>query len=102
MASAAKRNVVVIGGGAAGTDVARELSTKLDASKYDLVLVTPRPFSVWLPALVRAVVTSDGNLESLEKGALVPYGMCVCVCASCRVLSGQIAQIVCSSRGTER
>jgi apoptosis-inducing factor 2 len=70
----AKSNVVIVGGGLSGTAIARKLSDKLDPTTHQLVLVTPRPFSVWLPALVRAVVTDDGGLSSLEHGAFVPYG----------------------------
>jgi hypothetical protein len=70
-----KSNVVVVGGGRAGIEIAKQLSQKLDASKYELIMITSRPFSIWLPPLVRAVVTSEGNLESLETGSLVPYGV---------------------------
>ncbi|KAF4610104.1 hypothetical protein D9613_010429 [Agrocybe pediades] len=58
-----RQNVVIVGGGNGGISVFNELSKTLDASKYDLILITPRPFFVHLPATIRMVVTADGNLE---------------------------------------
>jgi NADPH-dependent 2,4-dienoyl-CoA reductase/sulfur reductase-like enzyme len=62
--------VVVVGGGAAGVNIARPLSFKLDATKYNLVLINPRPFRVLLPATLRMVVSDVDNLGTT---ALVPY-----------------------------
>jgi ribulose 1,5-bisphosphate synthetase/thiazole synthase len=42
--SADKSNVVIIGGGGAGLTIAQALATKLDHSKYDLLVITNRPF----------------------------------------------------------
>jgi apoptosis-inducing factor 2 len=69
-----KQNVVVLGGGAAGFDIVRKLSAKLDPTRHNLILVNNRTFHVWLPALVRAIVSHHGHLEDLDNGALIPYG----------------------------
>lgn len=64
-----KKTVLIIGGGFAGTKIARALSASLSPSRYDIVLVDPRPYHVLLPAAVRMVV-SDATLEA---SALVPF-----------------------------
>jgi NADH dehydrogenase FAD-containing subunit len=64
------KSVVVVGGGHAGTAIARRLSTKLDKSSHSLTLISPRPFLVFRPALVRITVTGDQDLASQ---ALMPY-----------------------------
>jgi NADH dehydrogenase FAD-containing subunit len=69
-----KSSVVVIGGGMAGAAVARDLSKKLDKSKHELILINPRPFDVWLPALVRCMVTGENDLDVIDKGAFTSYG----------------------------
>jgi NADH dehydrogenase FAD-containing subunit len=65
-----KKSVVIIGGGHAGTAIARSLSSKLDESKHTLTLITARPFFVFQPALVRLTVTGD---EDLASQVLMPY-----------------------------
>ncbi|KAL4252163.1 FAD/NAD(P)-binding domain-containing protein [Abortiporus biennis] len=65
-----RKNVVVVGGGYAGFNLARELSGKLDASKYNLILITSKPYFVHLIAGIRLTVTSEGKLEDR---ALMPY-----------------------------
>ncbi|KAJ7151223.1 hypothetical protein C8R46DRAFT_1123597 [Mycena filopes] len=67
-----RKSIVVVGGGSAGVNIARPLSSKLDPAKYKLVLVNPRPFRVLLPATLRAVVSDVDNLGTTE-AALVPY-----------------------------
>ncbi|KAI9570266.1 hypothetical protein HD554DRAFT_396054 [Boletus coccyginus] len=64
-----KKSVVVVGAGFAGIAVATALSAKLDASKHHLVLVTPRPYAIPLPASLRLIVSEAANLEQT---ALVP------------------------------
>jgi apoptosis-inducing factor 2 len=58
-----RQNIVVVGGGGAGAFVIRNLSAKLDPSKYNLILITPRPYFLHLIAAIRMVVTSEGKLE---------------------------------------
>jgi len=65
-----QKNVVVVGGGAAGIQIARGLSAKLDASKYNLILVNPRPYSIHMLAGAR-MTTSD--VDHLEDTAFIPY-----------------------------
>ncbi|CCM00990.1 uncharacterized protein FIBRA_03038 [Fibroporia radiculosa] len=67
-----KRNVVVVGGGFAGTLVARALSSKLDASQYNLILVNDRPYGIHLIAGARMVASDLDQLDSEDK-AFIPY-----------------------------
>jgi NADH dehydrogenase FAD-containing subunit len=65
-----RENVVVVGGGGAGAPIVKALSSKLDPTKYNLILVTARPYFIHLVAGIRMVTTAEGNLE---KSALIPY-----------------------------
>ncbi|KAH9962986.1 FAD/NAD-P-binding domain-containing protein [Russula dissimulans] len=65
-----RKNVVVVGGGAAGATIARILSGKLDRNTTTLTLVTARPFAVHLPGAIRMTTTSEGKLED---SVLIPY-----------------------------
>ena len=69
-AAHAKRTVVIVGGGNAGTHAAHELSKKLDPARYTLLVVTPRPFYVHLPAMARMPVSAA---DALEDRALFGY-----------------------------
>ncbi|KAI8986166.1 FAD/NAD-P-binding domain-containing protein [Trametes punicea] len=64
------KNVVIIGAGWAGTLIARELSAKLDRSKYNIILVNERPYFVHLLAGARMTVSP---IDKLEDKALVPF-----------------------------
>jgi apoptosis-inducing factor 2 len=59
-----KSAIVIVGGGGAGVGIAQNLDKKLDPSKHTLTLLTERDFYQHLPASLRAVVTSEGDLES--------------------------------------
>lgn len=74
-----KQNIVVVGGGGAGAAVARQLSAKLDSSKQTLTLVTARPYSVYLPAQLRTVVSDH---DHLEKTSFIPYVNLCRICLS--------------------
>ncbi|EIN04058.1 FAD/NAD(P)-binding domain-containing protein [Punctularia strigosozonata HHB-11173 SS5] len=65
-----KQRIVVVGGGGAGSLLARSLSSKIDITKQSLTLVTARPFNVYLPGQCRTTVSDQG---SLEKKTLFPY-----------------------------
>lgn len=65
-----RKNIVIIGGGIAGTTVAKTLSAKLDHSRFNLILVSARSTYIHLIAGARLVVTSEGNLEN---EAIIPY-----------------------------
>lgn len=54
-----KENIVIVGGGLGGTVVAKELSAKLDHSKYNLVLVEARPYLIWMLGAARMAVTNE-------------------------------------------
>ncbi|KZV66544.1 FAD/NAD(P)-binding domain-containing protein [Peniophora sp. CONT] len=62
--------IVIVGGGAAGATLARELSKSVVPAKHSLTLVTARPFNIPLPAAVRT--TAVGS-EHLEERVLIPY-----------------------------
>ncbi|KAI0045633.1 FAD/NAD-P-binding domain-containing protein [Auriscalpium vulgare] len=64
------KHVLIVGGGGAGTVIARKLSTQLDPKEHTLTLVTARPFYIFLPATVRMAVTEEGHME---ERVLIPY-----------------------------
>ena len=61
--SPAKENVVVVGGGLAGTILAKELSAKLDHSKFNLVVVETRPYLVWMLGAARMTTATEGSMD---------------------------------------
>jgi len=65
-----KKNVVIVGGGGGGAQIVRTLSQKLDATKYNLTLISAHPFFIHYVASLRVVVTAQGTLEDR---ALIPY-----------------------------
>ncbi|KAJ7266473.1 FAD/NAD(P)-binding domain-containing protein [Mycena haematopus] len=65
-----RKSVVVVGGGAAGVNIARPLSAELDEAQYNLFLVNPLPYRIVLPATLRMTVSDVDNLATT---ALVPY-----------------------------
>lgn len=68
--SDSRKNVVVVGGGFAGVNAVTALGKSVDRTKYNVVLVTPRPYYVHLIASLRMVVSAE---DKLEDSALVPY-----------------------------
>ncbi|KAL1937836.1 hypothetical protein VTO73DRAFT_12856 [Trametes versicolor] len=73
MPEKSKKNVVILGGGWAGTLIARQLSGKLDPTEYSIVLVNDRPFFIHLIAAARLTVTSEDKLDPREDSSLVPF-----------------------------
>ena len=67
---APKKQVVVVGGGASGADLARALSQQLDSAKNEITLISAHPFFLWYIATLRMLVTNEG---SLEDQVLIPY-----------------------------
>ncbi|KAK2465876.1 hypothetical protein APHAL10511_001517 [Amanita phalloides] len=57
------KNIVIVGAGIGGAAAARTLSAKLDPTKYNLILINPRPFLVALPPTIRASVSNVDNLQ---------------------------------------
>jgi choline dehydrogenase-like flavoprotein len=57
--SPARENVVIVGGGLGGTVLAKELSAKLDHSKYNLIVVEARPYLIWMLGGARLTVTNE-------------------------------------------
>lgn len=58
-----RKNIVIVGAGGGGSSAARTLSAKLDASRYNIILINPRPYYIPLPAMPRVVVSDVDNLE---------------------------------------
>ncbi|KJA14846.1 hypothetical protein HYPSUDRAFT_48795 [Hypholoma sublateritium FD-334 SS-4] len=58
-------SVVVVGGGIAGVEVVRGLSSKLLKSKHRLILVTARPRFTYLPSALRVLSSADAPLSSV-------------------------------------
>ena len=50
---------MIVGGGLAGTTLAKELSAKLDHSKYNLVVVEARPYLIWMLGGARMAVANE-------------------------------------------
>ena len=65
-----KQNIVIVGGGGAGVNAANALSRSLDASKYQLILINPLPYRVWLIATLRLTVSPQ---EGLKEEMMLPY-----------------------------
>ena len=65
-----RKNVVVVGGGAAGSTIARILSAALDPSKHNLILINNRPFAIHPLSGARLTVSDHDHLENT---ALFPY-----------------------------
>ncbi|KAG1885490.1 hypothetical protein F4604DRAFT_1918187 [Suillus subluteus] len=63
MTEKGEQNVVIVGGGFAGFHVAKQLSKKLDAKRYNLILINSRSYAISLPATVRLVVDAESRLE---------------------------------------
>lgn len=58
-------NIVIVGGGLSGTGLAKELSAKLDHSKYNLIVVETRPFLIHMLGGARmSVTTEDGAMDN--------------------------------------
>jgi len=88
---------VVVGGGISGVTVAQGLSKKLDHGRYNLILIEPRPFHVWLPATARMVVTSD---ERFAETAVFPFDR-VFVRDRGTVMQGRVVSIKAGTAGEE-
>jgi NADH dehydrogenase FAD-containing subunit len=59
-----KENIVIVGGGHSGTSLAKELSAKLDHTKYNLILVEARPYLIYMPGGARMTVsTEEGAMD---------------------------------------
>jgi apoptosis-inducing factor 2 len=65
-----KQNIVIVGGGAAGVNTAKILSRSLDSSKYNLILINPLPYRIWLIGTLRLSVSPE---EELQKNVMLPY-----------------------------
>jgi NADH dehydrogenase FAD-containing subunit len=65
-----KQNIVIVGGGCAGSNAAKALSRTLDKSKYNLILINPLPYRIWLIGTLRLCVSPE---EQLQKDVMLPY-----------------------------
>ncbi|KAF8517270.1 FAD/NAD-binding domain-containing protein [Hysterangium stoloniferum] len=87
---APKKQIVIVGGGAGGTAVARSLSEKSDSSKFEITLISPSPLYVYLVATPRMIVTDEGKLED---SALITLDK-LFVNGNGRVKQGKVASIL--------
>lgn len=58
-----QNNTVIMGGGSAGLQIAHDLSAKLDASKYNLILINPCPYHIYMLAGACLTTSDEGHLE---------------------------------------
>jgi NADPH-dependent 2,4-dienoyl-CoA reductase/sulfur reductase-like enzyme len=65
-----KKNIVIVGGGSAGVNAAKTLAKSIDASQYEIVLINPLPYRIWLIATLRLTVAPQ---EGLKEDILLPY-----------------------------
>lgn len=65
-----RSNVVIVGGGVAGLHALKSLASKLDLLKYNLILITARPYFTHLAGTIRAIVTAEGSLADRIR---IPY-----------------------------
>ena len=65
-----KQNIVIVGGGSAGVNAARTLSRSLDKSRYNLILINPLPYRIWLVGTLRVCVAPN---DELQKDVMLPY-----------------------------
>ncbi|KAI0088426.1 FAD/NAD-P-binding domain-containing protein [Irpex rosettiformis] len=64
-----KKNVIIVGGGIAGFNAAKQLSAKL-SSQYNIVLITQEPYFVYKIALIRLTVA---DVDDLLNKVFIPY-----------------------------
>ncbi|KAH9476010.1 Ferroptosis suppressor protein 1 [Psilocybe cubensis] len=69
MSASTSQNIVIVGAGFGGLTIYNELVTKVDSSKYNLILINNRSFFTHRPAGLRLIATAEGKLEDT---ALIP------------------------------
>ncbi|PFH45970.1 hypothetical protein AMATHDRAFT_157112 [Amanita thiersii Skay4041] len=84
-----RENIVVVGGGGAGTSITRQLSEWLNRSQYNLILISPRSYMVHYPATLRMLVTSKGHLEDC---AFIPLEQ-IFINGHGRLVNGKVVSI---------
>lgn len=65
-----KHNIVIVGGGSAGVNAVKTISKSLNYSKYNLILINPLPYRIWLVSALRVIVSQQ---DALEKESFLPY-----------------------------
>lgn len=61
-----KTQIVVVGGGAGGLELARKLGARFGREAFDIILVEPHPTHVWKPLLHEVAAGSlDANLDEV-------------------------------------
>ena len=96
-----KIEIVIVGGGS-GAALATKLSaarSKFDPAKYNITVITPLPYNVFLLAAARIAVTSEGSLDSTNQ-AFIPLdkvfnsGKGANVAQAGRVLQGRVVNVL--------
>ncbi|KAG6844176.1 hypothetical protein H0H87_009146 [Tephrocybe sp. NHM501043] len=90
-----KQNIIIVGGGSAGVNAAKALSKTLDPSKYQLILINPLPYRIWLIATLRLAVTQD---EALKSDIFLPYDK-IFVNGNGKFVQGKVASFEASKEG---
>lgn len=91
-----KTEVVIIGGGG-GALLARALSEarkRFDPTKHNLTLISQLPYSVFLPSVVRMVVTAEQDLDSIASGGLMPFDKLFAPGNAGRFLQAKVARVL--------
>ncbi|KAK7014742.1 hypothetical protein VNI00_019294 [Paramarasmius palmivorus] len=65
-----RTTILIVGGGIAGINLARTLSKSFEPAKFNIILVNPRPYILFLIPALRMVVSDQDHLEDQ---ILVPY-----------------------------
>ena len=90
--SDSKKNVVLVGGGYANVHVVQALAKTLDRTRFNLILLTPRPYYIHIVAGLRIAVTEEGKVEDQ---AFIPYDKL----PGCSLVQGKVASIEESAPG---
>ncbi|KAF8891929.1 FAD/NAD-P-binding domain-containing protein [Gymnopilus junonius] len=64
-----KRDIVIVGGGGAGSQIARALSQQLEAGSHSITVIESREFFTHYPGCLRMLVS---DRDHLEETALIP------------------------------
>ncbi|KAF9265449.1 FAD/NAD(P)-binding domain-containing protein [Marasmius fiardii PR-910] len=92
-----KTKIVIIGGGVAGTNIARSLSKSLDPSRHEIILINTRPYSILLPPSLRMVASGNNDLK---ENILVPFDK-LFINGNGKFVQGEVVNIDANHRAVE-
>lgn len=85
------QNIVIVGGGNGGLSVFNGLSSQLDPTRYNIILINNRSFFNHRPAGVRLIATAEGNIEDT---VLVPLKDSKFNTGNKKLIVGEVTSIV--------